>query len=78
MWCILFFLIGMIYVMSVAMSIAFLVPVQHRVLLEPILINCQLGQKDKLQWNLNHNTLMFIEENAFENVCEGQAILLWP
>ena len=39
-----------------------------------VIVNCTL--KNKLQWNLNRNTKLFIHENAFENVvCEMTAIL---
>ena len=34
--------------------------------------------RDKLQWNLNQNTIFFIHENESENiVCEMAAILSW-
>ena len=31
--------------------------------------------RNKLQWNLNQNTKLFIRENSFENVCKMVAIL---
>ena len=35
--------------------------------------------RNKLQWNLNLNSNIFIQENAFEsNVCEMTAILSRP
>ena len=35
--------------------------------------------RNKLQWNFNRNSNIFIEENTFENVvCEMSAILPWP
>ena len=33
---------------------------------EPMLAHCQLDLKNKLQWNSNQNTKLFIEENAFK------------
>ena len=33
---------------------------------------------NKLQWNLKQNSYTFIQENAFENVCEMVTILSWP
>ena len=42
-----------------------------------IIVNWTLG--NKLQWNLNRNSSIFIQENAFECVvCETAAILSWP
>ena len=42
-----------------------------------IIVNWTL--KNKLQWNLNRNSNIFIEENAFESVvCETAAILSQP
>ena len=33
---------------------------------------------NKLQWNLNRNSYIFIQENVFESViCEMAAILFW-
>ena len=32
--------------------------------------------KNKFQWNLNHNSCIFIEENAFENVVWKMAAIL--
>ena len=41
------------------------------------IVNWTLG--NKLQWNLNRNSNIFIQENAFENnVCEMASILSWP
>ena len=38
------------------------------------IVNCTLG--NKLQWNLNRNSCIFIQENAFENVvCKMAATL---
>ena len=34
--------------------------------------------RNNLQWNLKWNSYIFIQENAFENVCEMAAILSWP
>ena len=37
------------------------------------------GFRNKLQWNLNRNSNIFIQENAFESVvCETASILSWP
>ena len=42
-----------------------------------IIVNWTL--RNKLQWNLNPNSNVFIQENAFESVvCETVAILSWP
>ena len=42
-----------------------------------ISVNCNL--RNKLQWNLNQNYKIFIQENVFKNVvCEMGAILFWP
>ena len=36
-------------------------------------------RNNKLQWNLNQNSHIFIQENSFENIaCEMAAILSWP
>ena len=41
------------------------------------IVNWILG--NKLQWNFNHNSNIFIQENAFENVvCEMASILSQP
>ena len=41
------------------------------------MVNCAPG--NKLQWNLNRNAYIFIQENALENVVwEISAILSWP
>ena len=41
------------------------------------IVNCTL--RNKLQWNFNWNSNMFIQENALENVvCEMASILSWP
>ena len=41
------------------------------------IVNLTLG--NKLQWNLNRNSFIFIQENAFENnVWKMSAILSWP
>ena len=40
---------------------------------EPMLPYCQL---DPLDWNLNQNTTIFIEENSFENVMRKVAAIL--
>ena len=43
---------------------------------QPMLDLCQLDRGNKLQWNLNENSKLFIHENAFENsICEMAAIL---
>ena len=35
--------------------------------------------RNKIQWNLNRNSYIYINENAFQNaVCEMAAILSWP
>ena len=31
---------------------------------------------NKLQWNLNQNTVMYIQDNAFENVSATAAIFI--
>ena len=38
-----------------------------------LIVNWNIG--NKLLWNLNQNTPIFIQENGFENVCEMAAIL---
>ena len=40
------------------------------------IVNLTIG--NKLQWNLNRNLHIFIQENAFENVRKFAAILAWP
>ena len=36
-------------------------------------------QRNKIKWNFNHNSNIFIQENAFENVvCEMAAFLSLP
>ena len=41
------------------------------------IVNWTLG--NKLQWNFNRSSNIFIQENAFENVvCEKASILFWP
>ena len=35
---------------------------------KPMLAYCQLDPKNKLQWNFNQNSTIFIQENTFENV----------
>ena len=41
------------------------------------IVNWTLG--NKLQWNVNRNSNIFVQENAFENVvCEMTSILSWP
>ena len=43
---------------------------------EPMLAYCYLDPGNIFQWNSNKNTIIFIQENAFENiVCEMAAIL---
>ena len=45
---------------------------------EPVLTFVNWSLRNKLQWNLNRNTKLFIQENAFENVvCKMAAILSW-
>ena len=34
--------------------------------------------RNKLQWNFDKNSYIFIQENAFENFCKTAAILSWP
>ena len=42
---------------------------------KPVLGYCKLTLRNKLQWNFNQNTKLFIQENASENiVCEMAAI----
>ena len=43
----------------------------------PMWIYCQFYPYEH-QWNLNCNTIFFIHENAFQNVCEMVAILSRP
>ena len=46
-------------------------------MLEYYIVNSKL--RNKLQWNLNRNSYIFIQENTFENVvCEMVAILSRP
>ena len=43
---------------------------------EPVLGYCQLDLGNKVQWNFNQNTRLFIHENASQNiVCDTAAIL---
>ena len=45
---------------------------------EPIVIHCQLDPyMNKLQWNSNQNTKIYIEENAFQNVVFKMAAILF-
>ena len=37
---------------------------------EPMLDIANWTLSNKLQWNHNRNSYIFIQENAFENVCE--------
>ena len=39
--------------------------------------DCQLDSRNKLQWNLNENTSIFIQENVFENVTWNKAAILF-
>ena len=43
---------------------------------EPMLSYCQLDPRNKLQWNLNYNTKLFIHENAFITVLCKMATIL--
>ena len=43
---------------------------------EPMLGNCCLDPRNKLQWHLNRNSYIFIQENAFENVVWEMAAIL--
>ena len=46
---------------------------------ETMLIYYQLDPWNKLQWNSNENSNLFIQENAFGNVvCEMASVLCWP
>ena len=46
---------------------------------KPMLGYCQLDPWNKLQWNFNQNTNIFIQENAYENVvCETAAMRHTP
>ena len=45
---------------------------------KPVLTYCQLDSKNKLQWNFNQNTNIFIQENIFEIICEMSPIVLRP
>ena len=51
--------------------------VSTKPLSEPMLQYCWT-LRNKFQWNIIWNSYIFIEENAFENVCEMAAILSWP
>ena len=43
---------------------------------EPMMTYCQLEPSNKLQWNWDQNTKLFIHKNTFENfICEMAAIL---
>ena len=44
---------------------------------KPMLAYCELNPWNIFQWNLNQDTMIFIEENDFENVCKMAAILWW-
>ena len=43
---------------------------------EPMLGYCELDPWNKLQWNLNRNLYIFIQETAFENVVWKMASIL--
>ena len=43
---------------------------------EPMLIYCKLDPWEQIQWNLNRNSYIFIQENAFENVVWKMAAIL--
>ena len=46
---------------------------------EPVVVYCQMDLGNKLQWNFDWNSKVFIEENAHENVvCQMLAILPQP
>ena len=46
---------------------------------EPMLAYCQLDPGKKLQWNMDQNTKIFIQEDSLENVvCLIAAIFSWP
>ena len=48
-------------------------------LTEPMLENCLLDPGNKLQWNFNQNSNIYVQENAFENVvCKMAPILSLP
>ena len=40
-----------------------------------LIVNCIY--RNKVQWNLNKKTIIFIEQNAFENVCQMSVIILF-
>ena len=42
--------------------------IENKPLSESFLANCYLHSWHKSQWNLNQNTTIFIQENAFQNV----------
>ena len=42
---------------------------------EPMLTSSQLCIRNKIKWNINRNSNVFIKENAFENVWKMAAIL---
>ena len=43
------------------------------------MLECYWIHRNKLQWNFNHNSWIFIQENAFENItCKMAAVLYWP
>ena len=53
--------------------------VDTKQLSEPMLEYCKLDPRNKLQWNFNQNSYIYIQENAFENVvCEMLTILSQP
>ena len=43
---------------------------------EPMLENCYLDPRNRLQWNVNRNLYIFIQENPFENVVWKMAAIL--
>ena len=43
---------------------------------EPTLTYCQPALRNKLQWNWNPNTNIFIQENVYENVVGEMVAIL--
>ena len=36
-----------------------------------------IGSQEENHWNSKQNTIIFIHENRFQNICEMEAILSW-
>ena len=45
---------------------------------QAIILTIILTIRNKFQWNFNHNSYIFFQENPFKNVCEMLSILSRP